>query len=583
MTDKLRQIISIMLLAGVFACGTAREQVAGSSEANGDDSQEITEKERLESTAMLIDGIQQKLLGNIERAADLFRNAAEKDPENDAAYYELAKINASTGDYENALARINRAISLDPTNKEYQLILSDIYILQDELSSAVQVYENLAREHPENIELQRNLVSAYMHTERYDDAVSVLEQIEALTGFSKEISMQKQRIWLNQGDYERAIDEAEQMIEHFPEETIFYELLGELYMETGREEQARDIYLQLLEYEPDSHMARLLLADYYHQNNQEDEAFAQLLMAFNSPKLDIDAKGRIIYSYMVRVEEDPKYLEKALELSDIMLENHPEDPEAFLVYGDLLHTGGQLEKARDMYLRGVRLDPSNLQVWQQILSLDLRLEEYSSMLEHSDMALEYFFEQPVLFLFNGLANLQLEHYEAAASSLEYGLMMTVSDDELKKDFLTMLGDVYYNLNAHEESDRYYEQVLELDPDNPTALNNYSYHLALRKERLDQALEMSGRSIEAEPDNAAFLDTYGWIKYQKGNYQEAKQWIGRAIEVAEKPSAAVLEHYGDVMYKLGDVESAVLYWEKAAEAGNGSEFLDKKIQDRTLYE
>ncbi len=585
MKNFSKHILSVILLIVLFSCSTAREQVASGNTQDEERTgrREITEQERLESTAMLIEGIQQKILGNTDRAKAMFINATEKDPENDAAHFELAKIYTEEGDYENAHSSINKAISLDPSNNEYQLVLSDIYILQDDLPSAVKIYEGLAREHPENVELQRNLVSAYLHTERYNDAISVLEHIESLTGFSKEISVQKLRIWVNQGDYDKAITEAEKMIEYFPEESMFYELLGELYMETGRDDEARDIYLGLLEHEPDSHVARLLLADYYHQSGQEEEAFAQLKEAFNSPGLGIEAKGRIVYSYMRRAEEDPDYLEKAIELSGIILETHQEDPEAYLIYGDLLYTGNELEQARDMYLKGVRLDPSNLQVWQQILSLDLRLGEYENMLSHSDMALEYFFEQPILFLFNGLANMQLKDYEAAASSLEYGLMMTVSDDDLRQDFLTMLGDVYFKLGAPEESYKYYEEALELDPHSATTLNNYSYHLALEKKRLDEALEMSARSIEAEPDNAAFLDTYGWIKYQMGEYNEARQWIRRAIEASEEPSAAILEHYGDVLYKLGDAENALIYWEKAAEAGNGSEFLDKKIRDRTLYE
>jgi Tfp pilus assembly protein PilF len=104
------------------------------------------------------------------------------------------------------------------------------------------------------------------------------------------------------------------------------------------------------------------------------------------------------------------------------------------------------------------------------------------MRAHSDMALEYFFEQPLLFLFNGLANLQLKNYEEAASSLEYGLAMTGFEDDLKGDFYSLLGDTYHYLNNHRQSDQYYEKALEINPENATVLNNYSYHLAVRKRK-----------------------------------------------------------------------------------------------------
>ncbi len=578
-----RNFLLLVVVITINACSTAREQVASPESPPFEKAEDVSEEDQLKSTAMLIEGIQQKLLGNTERALILFFDAANKDPNNDAAQYELAKIHAMKGEYEDALRYANTAIGIDPDNTRYHMLLADIYILTDNLPEAVKVYEQIARDNPDNVQHQRNLVSAYLHNEQYEEAFAVLDHIETLVGVSQEVSIQKHKILMRLEEYDKAIEEAKKMKSYFPEELVFYEVLGELYMETGQKEKAREVYLEMLEHDPDSFMARLLLADYYHQKDQPDKAFEHIKEAFHSPGLDIDGKGRILYSYLRRSEEEPAFLEQALTLAEIVLETHPEDPESYLIYGDLLNQRGKKEEARDMYLMGVRLDPSSLQVWQQILTLDLQLGDYENMLEHSDMALGYFFEQPILFLFNGLANMQLKDYEAAASALEYGLSMAVADEELQQDFLAMLGDTYYYLDAHDESDRYYEKALAINPENATALNNYSYHLALRKERLDKALEMSERSLQLDPDNAAFLDTYGWIKYQKKEYKEAQRWIAKALEASDDPGAAILEHYGDVLYQLGQKDNAVQYWKKAKEKGDGSDLLYKKIRDRTLYE
>ncbi len=532
---------------------------------------------------MLIEGIQQKLLGNPERAVTLFLNAREIDPRNDAAYYELARLHAGHNELDEARQNAGIALELDPKNKDYQLLMADIHILQDNMGQAIEVYRQLAGQHPENIRLQRNLVSAYRHKDRYDEALEVLRHIESVQGVSEETGMQKLEILIRQGDYHTAIEEASVLAELYPDQPAFIEVLGDLYMETGQEEEAKATYLEMLGRDPGNYMARLLLADYYHEQDKPEEAFEQLKHAFRSPQLELEGKGRIIFSYMRWSEEDPAFLDQAIELADIMLEMHPEEAEAWLIYGDILNQAGKHKEAREKYLEGVRLDPSSVSVWQQILSLDLQLNDFEAMLDHSDHALEYFFEQPILFLFNGLANMQLEEYDAAASSLEYGLAMTVGDDELREDFITMLADVYFFLDAHDEADQYYEKALDINPDNATALNNYSYHLAERRERLDEALEMSARSLEMQPDNAAFLDTYGWIHYQKGNYEEARRWIGKALEASDEPGDTILEHYGDVLYKLGEKEKAMEFWQQAKEAGNESDHLHKKIQDGTLYE
>ncbi len=571
--------LTITLLPG---CKSAKAPVAQQQEQSMSPTW-TSEKEKLRSTIMLIEASRQKMLGNWSEATVLYHDAITVDPENDAAHFELAKIHAMQGEFEDALQYAQTAVKLSPENRYYLSVLADIYVLSNKLNEAIEVYEQLSGKYPENVEYAYNLASAYLYSDQHEKALGVLQHIENLIGFTEEISVEKQKIWVEQGQYEKAIEEAKRLVELFPDDMVYYELLADLYRETGQLEDAATLYRSMLEHDPDNPLAHLLMADYYLETDNEEAAFNSLLQAFNSPSLNSEAKARIIYRYYLMSEEDPQYMEYGLKLCELMIEQHPDDPESYLIYADFLNREQRLEEARAMYLNASRLDPSNLSVWQQIISIDGQLTDFESMRDHSDMALEYFFEQPLLFLFNGLANLQLKNYEEAASSLEYGLAMTGFEDDLKGDFYSLLGDTYHYLNNHSQSDLHYEKALEINPENATVLNNYSYHLAVRRERLDEAEKMSRKANSLETGNAAFLDTYGWIMYQLGRYEEARSWIEQSIEHAESPSADVLEHYGDVMYKLGKNEEALRYWEKAREAGEGSKYLKQKIEDRTLYE
>jgi predicted negative regulator of RcsB-dependent stress response len=69
----------------------------------------------------------------------------------------------------------------------------------------------------------------------------------------------------------------------------------------------------------------------------------------------------------------------------------------------------------------------------------------------------------------------------------------------------------------------------------------------------------------------------------GYYEEAKTWINKAIETDGWESPVILEHYGDALWKLNEKDEAVKWWIKAQEKGKGSEFLDKKVEDKILYE
>ncbi len=580
-----KYFITIVLLLIISGCSSARHQSEAQAPKVTLPQKEVSEKDKLQSTALLIDASKQKMLGNYDQAVILFYDAIKKDPNNDAAYFELAKLFVMNGDYETGLDYGRQAAELDPNNTFYRVLLADIFILKNSVGEAIRIYEQLAREAPDNIDIQEKLLSVYLYNGNYEDAVRLINHIETLAGFSEQNSIKKLQIYVELGMLDAAIREAERMLTYFPGESVFYEFLGDLYMETGQVDKVREVYKRMLEQDPESYMALLLLADYHIDQGDFDQAFDYLMDAFNNPMLDVDTKVRIIFSilFFADTNDGEYFMGKAVELSRLLIEDYPEDPEAYFVYGDILSRAERWEEARDNYLIGARLNPSNLAVWQQILNLSLRIGDYESMREHSELSLEYFFEQPILFLFNGLSNMQLKDYEAAASSLEYGLSITFEDEELRQDFITMLGDVYHFLDAYDYSDQYYEQAIALNPENATALNNYSYHLAVRRERLEEALEMSEKANQLNPGNSAFQDTYGWIKYQMGNFSEAEKWIRKAIDSSEEPGAVIFEHYGDVMYRLGDKDKAMEYWQKAMEAGNGGEFLHKKIEERTLYE
>jgi tetratricopeptide (TPR) repeat protein len=146
----------------------------------------------------------------------------------------------------------------------------------------------------------------------------------------------------------------------------------------------------------------------------------------------------------------------------------------------------------------------------------------------------------------------------------------------------MLGDAYNATKAFEKSDKAFDEALTLNPGNNSALNNYSYYLALRKTNLEKAEKMSLQLTKNSPDNPTFLDTYAWVLYTREKYKEARKVIERAITTGNA-NATHFEHYGDILFKLGDVNGAVEQWQKARGMNANSESLNKKIANRKMYE
>jgi Tfp pilus assembly protein PilF len=95
--------------------------------------------------------------------------------------------------------------------------------------------------------------------------------------------------------------------------------------------------------------------------------------------------------------------------------------------------------------------------------------------------------------------------------------------------------------------------------------------------------MAAKAVKLDPANPADMDTYGWVLYKLGRYSEAVQWVEKAVAATPSPDTDLLEHLGDIYFKLGETDKAVMQWQNALKAGKGSEFLEKKIKERKLYE
>jgi Tfp pilus assembly protein PilF len=154
---------------------------------------------------------------------------------------------------------------------------------------------------------------------------------------------------------------------------------------------------------------------------------------------------------------------------------------------------------------------------------------------------------------------------------------------LLSQFFSTLGEAYYRIKKYTESDNAFENALRKNPNDATTLNNYSYYLSERGDKLEKAAEMSAKSNNLQPGQPSYLDTYGWILYKQKKYTEAKEWLKKALDSGGGGNSTILEHYGDVLFQLGEIENAIAYWKKAEENGGASEKLKKKIADKNIYE
>ena len=348
-----------------------------------------------------------------------------------------------------------------------------------------------------------------------------------------------------------------------------------------RHEQAIPYIEKLLEQDPENPRGLLLLSEINRKQGNIQMANELLNRAFQNPELNLNQKLQVMVGFMQKLPNAD--VEKmAIALGEGIVAAHPDEPDAYAINGDLLMKAGKREEAREYYLKAIDLGASNYNIWQNVIQIEMQLERYEQAIALGEKAMELYPNQAALYWFVGTSMLIGKRDDDAIPVLEQGKKVASGNEELLALFNAQLGDAYNNTRNYKKSDEAYEAALAFDPDNDHVLNNYSYFLSLRKEKLDVARKMSTRLVERNPDNATYLDTHAWVLYAMGAYQDALVYIERAMK-GDDLSGTIVEHYGDILYKLGQVEKALEQWLRAREMDETSELLDRKIADRTLYE
>lgn len=532
-------------------------------------------------------GVQQKSAGQLAAAEKTFDKLVLLQPDNDAAHFELARLYFEKEDYEAAEESAMKAARLSPANEWYWITLLDIHKETGDFNKIPSVLDQLIQLNPEKESHYYDKAYALYLNEEYVGAMAVYDQIAAKFGKSAEQYIIRHQVYLAQGDLDSAIVELETLVATGPPDSKGHILLAGLYTNSGRPKKAITLLEDATGLFPDDPLIVLAKSDAYLAMGRKKQAYTSLREVLENKALDIDAKAGILYT-AVSNERQPFEPKLLTSLADLLTEVYPREPKAHAVRGDIYLQLNQPEHAREAYLRALDINRYVEGLWQQLLQTELQTGRYADVGAHGEEALGLFPNHPLILFFTGHGFLGTKQYDKARTYFEASLNSTDPENiRLLTQLYSNLGDVYHALELYAESDVAYEEAIALDSTNAYALNNYAYYLALRKEKLPRAAEMSKKSNDLEPGFASYEDTYAWVLFQQGEYDEALVWIKRAVDHADAASDTLLEHYGDILAKLGRIEEAVVQWEKAralaASVGKDIELLMKKINEKRYIE
>lgn len=558
----------------MFSCASKKGFLSkGSQQAGKKDKTHATE-------AMFTEGMKYYLLESFSDAQSWFEKSLSTNQDLAASNYMLALIHYQQNKNAEALNFANKALKLNDKNKYYYELTAEIYEKMQNFSEASKVYKKMVTEVPGTNEFYYNLAATYVFQNEFEEALKTYAKIETLFGKSVELTRQKQQILLKVNKLDQAIAEGEAYLKEFPEEVDFQLVQAEILFSNNRAKEAIQYMEGIIKNHPNNGQARLLIFDMYKSQGMKEKANEQLDIVFGHPEVDLSSKIAILED-INRQTQNEESKKNSLKYAELLVKNYPAEANAHIAAGDVFFVQNKKEESWKSYLKAKSIDPSNFNLWNKIIILDSELNNVDSMVVHSEQALESFPNQAVLWLYNGSAYLMKKESKKAVESLEEGKKLSVNNTTLLNEFNIRLGDSYNELKEYSKSDAAYQEALKFDKNNAHVLNNYSYFLSLRKEKLEDAKEMSGKLVKEFPDSPTYLDTHAWVLYMMKDYEGAKKYLEKAIQNSK--NGTIVEHYGDVLFQLGEKEKALEQWKKAKSLGETSDLIDNKINDKNLYE
>jgi len=523
----------------------------------------------------LIEAVKQKNLGNIPGAIALYNIVIDEDDSVAVAYYELGTLHILTQEIEMAKTYLKRAWELAPHNKWYMDAYVDVLTFNKEFRKAEVILNAYLDEKGREPEFEFKLANIYFVASEYRKAAKTLNRIEKTFGVSERIILLKANVYESWDKPGKAVEEIEKLLDYFPESVEFRIAAAEISKKAGNDEAAVRFYEDAYRIDSTNVFAITNLTDYYQGRKDFSRSLYYMNKSFQSEQIDYERKREILGYYLNDEFFQNNYNQEIEELVKTLLLKYKDKRDIRLIATDYYIRMRDYHSAFEAVFPVLKKNENSFQVWRQGVLLASATQKKEELLVLTTSAVEIFPDSIEFLYLKGVAEYENEKYADVIHSFDDHFLQK-ADDAMAIEALTLKGEAYHKLQLYHESDSLFELVLSLDPENYLVLNNFSYYLALRGDRLEEAKQWSWRAIQANPDNATFLDTYAWILYSMGDFEDAERYINKAIEKGGGNDPDIMEHAGDIQIAVGSSIIAKSFYEKAIILGGDQERIQAKI-------
>ncbi len=503
--------------------------------------------------------------GTIEQAVHEYEEIIRIDPSDPQAFLQLGLLYQFNKQPEKAEEIYKKHLKVEPGSEEGTLALADLHMKSGDNKGAAALLEDFLKNRPDSDRVTKALGDAYFYQKDFGKAAEYYKKAIALGAADDDPEVEEnyaQALFMAD-KFEDAAAIYQRMLQRNPNDPATLVKLSQIYRSMMNFDKAR---------------AALTVADKLVPNNEEIQ-FNLFLVDRDEGKIE-EALTRL--SSLAKASEhangrytEPEQQNRSIYFSNIaaLSSSIGRYDQAVQAYQDLRTVSPQKDIV-DVRIIETYREARNIDMANQYLQKALKASPKSRplLIVSADMTAEKGKVDEGIRILEGLSNGQpdLELIGAMAEIYQRAKKWDDAQNLMEKaikafpmnpDVYFMQGAMYEKQKKDGEAEKAFRKSLEFNAESPATLNYLGYMLADRGIKLDEALIMIKKAVDAEPISGAYLDSLGWVYYKMNRLPEAEQYLTKAVRFAST-DATMHDHLGDLYNRIGKFPEADAEWQKA---------------------
>ncbi|WP_446810223.1 XrtA/PEP-CTERM system TPR-repeat protein PrsT [Methylomonas sp. 2BW1-5-20] len=420
-------------------------------------------------------------------ALEVAKGLQNQSPDSPEGYTLAGIAYIGIGDEKLALVSFEKALEIHPGDPEAGRNLAALYFKQGNVEKARTTLNNVLTQNPDHLQTLNTLADLEFKSNNPQKAVSLLESGVAKNPNQLEPRILLAQIYLSIRQPSKAIALLEESLQRFPERPELMQFAGVTFLQNGFAGKALPLLQSTVKALPNDLAVHYNLALTLEQLGRKQDALNEI--------------------------------DKALKLD-------PTYESSKFVRARLMASNGQFDSAEKLLKELKDSDPDSANIPELLGKIAMAKNKPEEAIGYFNVALKKQGDNPLLIVQLAMAQIAMQKIEAGYETLREWIAKHPNDISVRMIFADMLLDK----RNFEDAQKYYVEVLKLQPDRLDASNNLAWLLA-EKGELDKGLELAEKNHQLAPKDPLVTDTLAAILLKKNQAKRATELLREALTVS----------------------------------------------------